>query len=521
MDIKSYLIDCFKRAPAAPFLFVGSGFSRRYLGLPDWKTLLQRFATKEKFGYYLSTASKDLAQVASLMAIDFHDEWWSSSEYAESRSVFGEFAVDKTSALRFEICKYVASLTEDPLKFVDGLTAEIEALRGLNVEGVITTNWDNLVELLYPEYKVFVGQDELLFSNPQSIGEIYKIHGGATRPESLILTSEDYADFQNKNPYLASKLITLFVEHPIVFIGYSLADKNIRSLLRAISDVLGQDKLDKLSENLIFIQRAHGKESSCAKGVLAWDDGSLPITIVSTDDYLPVYEALDAVKRKIPARILRYCKEQLYELIKSSDASNKMIVVDANTIDKKDDIEFVIGVGVAAERASAKGYRAINAYDLFDDLIFLRNGFDAACVLSDTVPVLARNSKFIPIFKYLKDLGVDSHKSYKASIYKLEAHLPLKAEHYKSKAYVSGFVRDAKGMTAAKIFESFPAVRAANYAACLSKKDFDASVVLKFLKDNIESLKSGTVNATAFRKLACAYDFHVNGWDIKKQKLDL
>lgn len=520
MDIKTHLIGCFKKAPAAPFLFVGSGFSRRYLGLPDWKTLLQQFATPEKFNFYLSSAAKDLPKVASLMAEDFHQVWWHDETYAKSRALFSNLAIDKTSALRFEICQYIASLTAEPLTILDGLQNEIETLRGINVEGVITTNWDNLVEILYPDYKVFVGQDELLFSNPQSIGEIYKIHGGATQPHSLVLTAEDYGDFHQKNPYLASKLITLFVEHPIVFIGYSLADKNIRSLLKAIASVLDQEKLNKLSENLIFVQRAHDAEPSISKGVMALDEGNLPITIVTSNDYLPIYEALDAVKRKIPARILRYCKEQLYELVKTTETSNKMFVVDANTIVKKDDIEFVIGVGVAAERASKKGYKAINARDLIEDVVFSRNDYDSKSVLIDTAPILGKSSKSVPIFKYLRDAGIESYKTYKASSYKLDAHIPSGANHYITSAYSKAFSRDYKGMKAKDIIAKLPPSKAVNFLPFLSKKEFNDGVIRDFIKSYLETLQPGEVVNTAYRKLACAFDYHVYGWDLKKSKSD-
>ncbi|MFN9472267.1 SIR2 family NAD-dependent protein deacylase [Acidovorax sp.] len=456
--------------------------------------------------------------MASLMAHDLHEDWWKLEEYKESRSIYQGFSKDKTSALRFEICRYIASLTSTQLNFVDGLAAEVEALRNLNIEGIITTNWDNLAEILYPDYKVYVGQDELLFSNPQSIGEIYKIHGGADRPHSLVLTAEDYTDFYAKNPYLASKLITLFVEHPMVFIGYSLADKNIRSLLRAIASVLTQEKLDKLSENLIFIQRAHGENPSYAKTVMALDDGNLPITIIRSDNFLPVYEALDAVKRKIPTRILRYCKEQLYELVKSSDVEGKMYVVDANTITKKDDVEFVIGVGVAAERAGAIGYKAINAYDLFEDLLFEKNQFDAQCVLRDTTPIIGIPSKFIPIFKYLKDAGIDNQKSYKSSDYDLDNYMPFQHEHYTTSSYKKAFTRDAVGFSALQIVDSFPAGRAANYLAYLKKKDFDLPVIKDFLKKNFEVFRPRNPSTTPFRKLACMYDYYSNGWEVKKSK---
>ena len=43
---------------------------------------------------------------------------------------------------------------------------EIEALSKLDVEGIITTNWDQFLEKLFPDYKVYVGQRELIFSVP-------------------------------------------------------------------------------------------------------------------------------------------------------------------------------------------------------------------------------------------------------------------------------------------------------------------------------------------------------------------
>ncbi|MGR5342305.1 SIR2 family protein, partial [Vibrio astriarenae] len=72
---------------------------------------------------------------------------------------------------------------------------EVAALSRLNVDGIITTNWDTFLQSLFPDYRVYVGQDELLFSNPQSIGEIYKIHGCVNTPRSLVLTQHDYKDF--------------------------------------------------------------------------------------------------------------------------------------------------------------------------------------------------------------------------------------------------------------------------------------------------------------------------------------
>jgi hypothetical protein len=228
-----------------------------------------------------------------------------------------------------------------------------------------------------PATAVYIGQQELLFSNPQSIGEIYKIHGCSSRSKSLVLTDGDYIDFNDRNAYLAAKLITIFVEHPIIFIGYSVSDQNIASLLLSIAKCIGERAAEQLKNNLIFVQRLkEGEKEGLSETFLTIDGVRIPIIVVKSESFSSVYEAIHETKRKIPARVLRYCKEQLYEIVKTQSPEEKICVVDIDQVENKDDIEFVVGVGVVKERAEQDqeevgqyGYQGIKPIDLFTDLL--------------------------------------------------------------------------------------------------------------------------------------------------------
>lgn len=514
INIHDSLVEIFRTRSSGPFLFLGSGFSRRYLGLEDWRGLLSRFCvTGNPFEYYLASANGSYPTAARLLAEDFNQHWWSAEEYRESVERNKTKVQDITSALRLEICNYLSTLDQS-IAIKSEYANEVELLSNLNVDGIITTNWDLFLEHLFPDYKVYVGQRELLFSNPQEIAEIYKVHGSCRSPASLVLTDADYEEFNDKNPYLAAKLITLFVEHPIVFIGYSISDKNISSMLRAISLCIGPENLSQLRRNLIFVQRPKENErDSVSDTYLTIDGAQIPLVLVTTNDFSLIYRAIDTTKRKIPARILRFCKEQLYEIVKSSDPEEKLCVVDIDEIEKNKEIEFLVGVGVASaarhdSNVAEHGYAPIEIHDLIEDVLHDNKGYDANQVLEHAIKNAGRNTPNVPIFKYLRAAGINSIADYRKSLLQLDKWVVRDIREYRSfKTYASPFRNHHRNKSIAEIISDCTPENASAFIPFLPVERIDLETLRKFLIANEEKVRPGASNyASNFRKLASLYD---------------
>lgn len=518
MNIKEKLTEIFKSRAAGPFLFVGSGFSRRYLGLEDWKNLLSRFCTVEKpFEFYLASANGDYPAVARLLAEDFNNYWWTAEEYKKNVDRYKSKIVDVTSALRIEICNYLLTLDQTKAKNSD-YSEEVNLLSTLNVDGVITTNWDVFIEQVFPDYKKYIGQNELLFSNPQEIGEIYKIHGCATVPGSLILTDKDYDKFTERNAYLAAKLITIFVEHPIVFLGYSLSDSNITGLLRAISLCIGKENIEQLRRNLIFVQRQQGEndEANISDTYLTIDGVQIPLVLVKTNDWLPIYEALGSTKRKIPARVLRYCKEQLYELVQSMEPEKKLCVVDIDAIDREEDIEFLVGVGIVSSQdkcISDVGYAVIETKDLIIDILHNNSAFNAKQIVENVVQRAGRNTKNVPVFKYLREVNINNTDDYKKSGLQLDKWVNRELKDFKVKMYSGSYFRKYRHQSIAEIIDGCTPENASAYIPFLAPDKIDLNALKEFLIKNEDKIDTENSSyASNFRKLAALYDKLKWGW---------
>lgn len=138
------------------------------------------------------------------MAEDFHQIWWAEDQFAESRALHTDPVPSKTFYLKLELSKFI----RERYAVSDEYANELQSFSQVQVNGIVTTNWDTFLEETFSDFDVLVGQEAMLFRDRYFVGDIFKIHGCASTPESIVLTSDDYDEFNSKNAYLAAKLLT-------------------------------------------------------------------------------------------------------------------------------------------------------------------------------------------------------------------------------------------------------------------------------------------------------------------------
>ena len=521
MEIQDELVNRLNNFSSAPFLFIGAGISKRYLDLDNWSDLLQRYADEmnKPYAFYYSKAGGELPRVASLIAADYHAFWFTSSEKQEVQKDYSCDLTNIDSPLKIEICQYLSKKCGDLAPILDQ-NEEIDLLRDAKFDGIITTNYDTLLDYLFPELVVFVGQDELLFSNTQSVGEIYKIHGSCADPNSIVLTAEDYSKFDRRNAYLAAKLLTIFVEHPIIFLGYSLEDPDIQKILNSIALCLTNDNVSMLNDRLIFVLWDEKCENNLiySSNYLTKENLSIPITIIKTDDFSSIYEALGTLERKLPLRILRHLKEQFYEFISTNKPTDKCkVYLDIEDTERLPDVEFVAGVGVISKIGS-RGWTGIVREELLYDLVFEDRRCDPKKIATEVLPNLISGNAIVPLFKYLKKAGylTEDGKLHKGNLHVkvIQRALKVNSAFFRaSKAYEKHRDEVRKYATIAELREVYDTYHLMFYILLLDINQINPHELHQFLKDvwnEFEAEDAPLSNYRSFyRKLICLYDWLV------------
>ena len=217
-----------------PYLFVGTGISMRYSHAPSWNELLfgiwkmvnpdkkERDFNKLKQKIEMEIYSKNPEFnaeeqkyfvnpiLATKIEKQFNDRYYSEDGF--DMAIFREEENDDIINNHYNPFKYLVAKQTGQMKLDKQLPTYRELpflIQNQNkFAGIITTNYDELLEDIFREFSVLIGQDSLLVANSLNIFEIFKIHGCCSKPDSIILTENDYNNFNRKLKYLSAKLLT-------------------------------------------------------------------------------------------------------------------------------------------------------------------------------------------------------------------------------------------------------------------------------------------------------------------------
>ena len=266
MDITQF----FSNYKNHPILFVGAGFSMRYLdGAYSWPALLEKInieltGNNEIFidlrrKHNHNDYGVDYSSVAEDLEVVFEESLKQdrNGKFKELNDEYFELAQTDYGISRFKL--FISKLVN--IKNTIFVNDEIPLLSNAskNIASVITTNYDHFIEGTLG-FRTVIG-NELLLSNPY--GSVYKIHGCISKPSSIIITKSDYDNFNTKNELIRAQLLSLFIHNPIIFVGYSISDLNIKNVLKTIFSYIPKDTqiADEIRKNFLLIERHENIET--------------------------------------------------------------------------------------------------------------------------------------------------------------------------------------------------------------------------------------------------------------------
>lgn len=399
---------------STPFLFIGSGFSRRYYDLPGWVDLLKYFCgllSNDEFAYaaYYQkaestlngdvTEAQKLAQIATLLNKDFNERWFADGDFRNFNEYELELIPKNISPFKIAVAKYIDSQKS----IAPAKKDEIELFKSISrksISGIITTNYDTLLESETDNFKTYVGQEELIFSPIQGYGEIYKIHGSVTDPASIVITTEDYDEFNKRASYLAAKLLTIFMENPIIFIGYSLGDPNIRLILEQIGQCLSVNNLEKLQDRFIYVEHSRDQqELEISKIRFSLGHKNLEMTSIKTDNFMEIYRILGEKRAALPVKLFRIFKEELYNYTVTNQPTSNLYVAPIDD-ERVDDERLVLAIGKRSELAK-RGLQGITGEQWFKHIVLNNLQASADDLLEYGFPDLSKKLSPLPICRLL------------------------------------------------------------------------------------------------------------------------
>lgn len=480
-----------------PVLFIGTGLSLRYLERSyTWDELL-KYIVYEMYGndeFYFDIKSKyenngsfNFPEIASEIEVEYNNHLMSDRDgkFKEINDLFYENMKSGKNLSRFKI--YISRLLNN-LNYRPEKGLELNEFKKIrkNVGSIITTNYDKLIEAVF-EFAPLLGNN-ILLSNPY--GSVYKIHGCVSDPHKIIITSDDYTNFNQKYELIRAQLLSLFIHNPIIFLGYNVGDENIKTLLKTIFTYVEPNSniADTIRKNFLLIEY----EKDSANNLIVDHDieiegiSTIRINKLKTDDYISVYKAISNLHLPISAMDVR----KVQNIVKEIYTGGKISVHITEDLDELKNEDKIIAIG-SAKSISYQYHTSSELIEKYFEIIDEENS--ALLSLIDKFNIASNH--YYPMYAFT---SINNHINSGAKLkdqQKKKLKLIKQSIKQKSKTNhnsISGILSDKKIAGSYK----YSAIIWGMYDKVISLND--AEIYLRAYQDK---------KSTDYKKMLCVYDY--------------
>ncbi|MGQ4682062.1 SIR2 family protein [Paenibacillus polymyxa] len=420
------ILDILAKKNEFPIVFIGSGISKRFLNnFPDWPNLLREFWEKAGLQNFYGELNNTRAQIqreypefndkennheayiqmGAKLENEFNTQFNQGNILIENFSQEDAFnknlsPLKKAIANRFKTYSFKPGFDEEYSAFVRML---------LKTQIILTTNYDTFIEDSYDKassYKItkYVGQRGF-FKDTYDYAELYKLHGCAENPEDIILTKDDYNKFEKNSVLISAKIISIMLNSPIIFMGYSLTDINVRRIIQDFTRSISDEEVQLLEDRLILIEWKDG-ENDLIEEVLNDRDLGCKLKVIKTNNFKSVFEKISAVNQGVAPSEVRKYKHIIKELIVDSGKKGSLNSLLVSPM-QLDDIERRIGDNKLIVALGDATY----IFQMPDLISYVYNYFfETDKIHTDIafryIASQPDNSR-IPFWSYIKDVNID------------------------------------------------------------------------------------------------------------------
>lgn len=326
-----------------PIIFIGSGIPKRYLkNSPSWIELLETIwknVSNQDFYSELNKIEDKLDKNYSKLEKNFEINIKIASQIEKiikEKFNSGDLEIENInpkSVFFHKINPFKQYLSNMFLSYELKDNKKLEILDFKNMieksRILLTTNYDTFIEDTFNtnSLKTYIGQKGL-FQSETGYCELYKVHGCCKQPNSIVITENDYEKYNQNSVLISSKIISLLLDFPIIFIGYSLTDLNIRNIIKKFSTSLDDKEKYKLRKRIILVNREEGK-SDIFEEIRTDEEINCSFTVITTDNFSEIYKKISKINQGVtPAEISKFqhiIKQLIISKGKKGELENKLV----------------------------------------------------------------------------------------------------------------------------------------------------------------------------------------------------